>query len=767
VSDGFNGDGENNRFTVVIANKKAEVGINLQKGTQAVHHLTTGWTPDSIHQRNGRAIRQGNKAERVTVYHYEANGTFDSYKRNLLSVKSDWIGSVLSGGEDDVTIGGSMSRKDMEDMAEMWGDAEAVSRFQAERAKKEQERFAEEARKKQISLLRAAELPIKAMKEYKTAKVYVDNFIKANTDATKAEVHALNRQLVSYRESLEKIQNQTSETAIKNQSRLTARINETQAQINKKNALVRENDKKTSDFYVNQENSAAYQEWKDMIDRNQAVLDQVKVEFGKTKIGYAATAFDQFAAGTANIITGQLLVHDGMIGQLENSTLFVVSGTDGVLHTTKTLSLSGINAQYYDATSPEWDEKIRALAAIDAVELKKGYSGFYVKYLPAISEYLPDDLPIKCRLSDKNIAFKDSNVFKYPRDLKWASSNIARSIKEGQNIPNGPITRSDGDWIWVNKADIITLDAPYTDEELSQAVFDYARLKNIKLGHSAIGTEFGYNATKLIYKKVTGFDSPHAIKEYLSNKSFASKEDIEAYIETNFTAKIMDVYDTNNLVFEIRDVIAEFEKKLALKQYGENVLELDTRAFQTAPPALALDADMRTNGAAYVMDMGDRFVVNVETALATLKAKEVDGEGSERYLCVLNGATYLFYEAALKTFIIGSFDYKEAVKAIQMAKCPPGLDALMQKINAVSGVRSVQLLTQTIHTEKSKFKGPATYAAYTAILVETDLKGYASSKVRGSGMHFEYNVTPKAWIASFEPGANKKTVADMMQLLGI
>ncbi|MDE7064440.1 MAG: DEAD/DEAH box helicase family protein, partial [Desulfovibrionaceae bacterium] len=55
---------------IVIANKKAEVGVNLQKGTTAIHHLTLPWTPASINQRNGRGVRQGNTVESVAVYYY-------------------------------------------------------------------------------------------------------------------------------------------------------------------------------------------------------------------------------------------------------------------------------------------------------------------------------------------------------------------------------------------------------------------------------------------------------------------------------------------------------------------------------------------------------------------------------------------------------------------------------------------------------------------------------------------------------------------------
>ena len=36
VQNGFNAHGEANQYRVIIANEKAEVGINLQRGTQAV-----------------------------------------------------------------------------------------------------------------------------------------------------------------------------------------------------------------------------------------------------------------------------------------------------------------------------------------------------------------------------------------------------------------------------------------------------------------------------------------------------------------------------------------------------------------------------------------------------------------------------------------------------------------------------------------------------------------------------------------------------------
>ena len=85
------------QIKIVVANKKAEVGVNLQKGTVAIHHLTLPWTPASINQRNGRGVRQGNKVDTVSVYYYCGKGTFDSYRKELLQAKADWINELLTG----------------------------------------------------------------------------------------------------------------------------------------------------------------------------------------------------------------------------------------------------------------------------------------------------------------------------------------------------------------------------------------------------------------------------------------------------------------------------------------------------------------------------------------------------------------------------------------------------------------------------------------------------------------------------------------------
>lgn len=137
VQDGFNAQGEENRYQCIIANEKAEVGINLQKGTQAIHHLTIGWTPDSIEQRNGRGARQGNQTEKVTIYYYDANGTFDQIKRAMVNHKSNWIEKVLGGSDTEVDIEGGMSTEMQERIALADGSKESIERIQAEQAAQE------------------------------------------------------------------------------------------------------------------------------------------------------------------------------------------------------------------------------------------------------------------------------------------------------------------------------------------------------------------------------------------------------------------------------------------------------------------------------------------------------------------------------------------------------------------------------------------------------------------------------------------------------
>lgn len=174
VQDGFNADGADNKYRIVIANEKGEVGINLQKGTQAIHHLTIGWTPDSLTQRDGRGVRQGNKTERVNVYSYDADGTFDSHKRVMVSKKEGWIDQVMDvNGGDSVNVEGGMSREQIEALIDTVGDADAMTRLQERLASKEAEVRAAGVRAKQSVNIRTIEASRKFLVENDTSMKWV------------------------------------------------------------------------------------------------------------------------------------------------------------------------------------------------------------------------------------------------------------------------------------------------------------------------------------------------------------------------------------------------------------------------------------------------------------------------------------------------------------------------------------------------------------------------------------------------------------------
>ncbi|MBR2453780.1 MAG: DEAD/DEAH box helicase family protein, partial [Clostridia bacterium] len=76
---------------------KLGTGVNVQDKLIALHHFDAGWRPSDMTQREGRIIRQGNENERVFIFRYITEGSFDAYTFQLLHTKADFICSLLSG----------------------------------------------------------------------------------------------------------------------------------------------------------------------------------------------------------------------------------------------------------------------------------------------------------------------------------------------------------------------------------------------------------------------------------------------------------------------------------------------------------------------------------------------------------------------------------------------------------------------------------------------------------------------------------------------
>lgn len=82
---------------VMGSTQKLGVGVNIQTRLVALHHLDAPWRPADIEQREGRIIRQRNRNERVWIYRYVTEGSFDAYMWQTLETKARFIAQVMSG----------------------------------------------------------------------------------------------------------------------------------------------------------------------------------------------------------------------------------------------------------------------------------------------------------------------------------------------------------------------------------------------------------------------------------------------------------------------------------------------------------------------------------------------------------------------------------------------------------------------------------------------------------------------------------------------
>jgi hypothetical protein len=345
VQDGFNAHGDENKYQVVIANEKAEVGINLQIGTQAIHHLTIGWTPDSIEQRNGRGARQGNKTGRVTIYQYDADGTFDTAKRAMVGKKAEWIGNVLDAqGGDSVSVSGGLSREQIEALIDSVGDGDAMRRMQETIAAKEAEARATDNRNNQVTNLatvaklnaylaqneKAEQFVIACARSY--AALYeeadklrrrIDN-PKATPTARANNENQLNELLAKLRGIEQKIdESATFRNYGHGQAKTIREIVSSLSGRGLGNSIVGELRRYEIDVI---EDSAIANDWASEIDATKSMIEKSKASFMQQagqKGGYPAGVMEAVAAGKGEI-AGSLPLVAGMFAKLKDGTLAVV-----------------------------------------------------------------------------------------------------------------------------------------------------------------------------------------------------------------------------------------------------------------------------------------------------------------------------------------------------------------------------------------------------------------------------------------------------------
>ncbi len=74
---------------------KLGAGTNVQDRLLALHHLDCPWKPSDLEQQEGRILRQGNQNDKVKIFRYVTENTFDSYMWQILENKQKFISPSL------------------------------------------------------------------------------------------------------------------------------------------------------------------------------------------------------------------------------------------------------------------------------------------------------------------------------------------------------------------------------------------------------------------------------------------------------------------------------------------------------------------------------------------------------------------------------------------------------------------------------------------------------------------------------------------------
>ena len=75
---------------------KLGAGTNMQDRLIALHHLDAPWKPSDLEQQEGRILRQGNMNEKVQIFRYVTEGTFDAYMWQILENKQKFISQIMT-----------------------------------------------------------------------------------------------------------------------------------------------------------------------------------------------------------------------------------------------------------------------------------------------------------------------------------------------------------------------------------------------------------------------------------------------------------------------------------------------------------------------------------------------------------------------------------------------------------------------------------------------------------------------------------------------
>lgn len=93
IAEGFTN--EPALYDIVIANKIAYEGVNLQTRTCSIFHGDLPYEPATLQQRNGRGLRQGNRFDVIDIYYILSKRSSDMARFQLIAGKREWMSAIL------------------------------------------------------------------------------------------------------------------------------------------------------------------------------------------------------------------------------------------------------------------------------------------------------------------------------------------------------------------------------------------------------------------------------------------------------------------------------------------------------------------------------------------------------------------------------------------------------------------------------------------------------------------------------------------------
>ena len=170
---------------LISSTDKGGTGLNVQNKMIALHHISLPWKPSDMEQREGRIIRQGNENEKVKIYTYIAQGTFDARTFEILEQKSKFIRQIMRGnstqrkyGEECFKDESSISYDEMVEMALPNSNLKKIKELERKIKSLENQKNSFEARVRDHKKL-LKEMPIKIEEAKKVRDLIVKDIEKA------------------------------------------------------------------------------------------------------------------------------------------------------------------------------------------------------------------------------------------------------------------------------------------------------------------------------------------------------------------------------------------------------------------------------------------------------------------------------------------------------------------------------------------------------------------------------------------------------------